>query len=50
MMDRLANPAKIVAFDMAEELKDLMRPLFQQAPRRHHRRSRSLRRYDGRLG
>jgi ketol-acid reductoisomerase len=30
MMDRLANPAKIVAFDMAEELKDLMRPLFRK--------------------
>lgn len=29
MMDRLSNPAKIKAFDMAEELKDIMRPLFQ---------------------
>jgi len=28
MMDRLSNPAKIKAFDMAEELKDIMRPLF----------------------
>ncbi len=30
MMDRLSNPAKIVAFEMAEELKDLLRPLFQK--------------------
>lgn len=30
MMDRLSNPAKILAFDMAEELKELMRPLFQK--------------------
>src|SRR5690554_7401096 len=30
MMDRLSNPAKIVAFDMAEDLKDLMRPLFRK--------------------
>jgi ketol-acid reductoisomerase len=30
MMDRLSNPAKIVAFDMAEELKVLMRPLFRK--------------------
>lgn len=30
MMDRLANPAKIRAFDLAEELKDLMRPLYEK--------------------
>ncbi len=30
MMDRLSNPAKIVAFDLAEELKDIMRPLFEK--------------------
>ncbi|MEO9513675.1 MAG: ketol-acid reductoisomerase [Flavobacteriaceae bacterium] len=30
MMDRLSNPAKIKAFDLAEELKDIMRPLFQK--------------------
>lgn len=30
MMDRLSNPAKILAFDMAEELKDLLRPLFRK--------------------
>ncbi|MEL7400886.1 MAG: ketol-acid reductoisomerase, partial [Pseudomonadota bacterium] len=30
MMDRLSNPAKLVAFDMAEELKELMRPLFRK--------------------
>ena len=30
MMDRLSNPAKIVAFDMAEDLKELMRPLFRK--------------------
>ncbi len=28
MMDRLSNPAKIKAFELAEELKDIMRPLF----------------------
>lgn len=30
MMDRLSNPAKIKAHDLAEELKDLMTPLFQK--------------------
>lgn len=30
MMDRLSNPAKIEAFRLAEELKDIMRPLFQK--------------------
>jgi ketol-acid reductoisomerase len=30
MMDRLSNPAKIRAFDMAEELKTIMRPLFEK--------------------
>ncbi len=30
MMDRLSNPAKIKAFDLSEELKDIMRPLFQK--------------------
>ena len=30
MMDRLSNPAKIKAFDLAEELKEIMRPLFQK--------------------
>ncbi|RDY61426.1 ketol-acid reductoisomerase [Flagellimonas nanhaiensis] len=30
MMDRLSNPAKIKAFDLAEELKGIMRPLFQK--------------------
>ena len=30
MMDRLSNPAKIKAFDMAEELKKTMRPLFRK--------------------
>ena len=29
MMDRLSNPAKIKAFRLSEELKDIMRPLFQ---------------------
>jgi len=28
MMDRLANPAKLVAYKLAEELKEIMRPLF----------------------
>lgn len=28
MMDRLSNPAKIEAFKLSEELKDIMRPLF----------------------
>ena len=30
MMDRLSNSAKIEAFEMAEELKAIMRPLFQK--------------------
>jgi ketol-acid reductoisomerase len=30
MMDRLNNPAKIKAFDISEELKDIMRPLFRK--------------------
>ncbi len=30
MMDRLSNPAKIEAFKLAEELKEIMRPLFQK--------------------
>jgi ketol-acid reductoisomerase len=30
MMDRLSNPAKIEAFKVSEELKNLMRPLFKK--------------------
>jgi len=30
MMDRLSNPAKIKAFDIAEDLKEIMRPLFEK--------------------
>jgi len=30
MMDRLSNPAKIKAFSLSEELKGIMRPLFQK--------------------
>ncbi len=30
MMDRLSNAAKIKAFELSEELKDIMRPLFQK--------------------
>ncbi|PTS93344.1 ketol-acid reductoisomerase [Pedobacter sp. HMWF019] len=30
MLDRLSNPAKIKAFEISEELKDIMRPLFQK--------------------
>ncbi len=30
MMDRLSNPAKIKAFDLSEELKAILRPLFQK--------------------
>ena len=30
MMDRLSNPAKIKAFDLADELKIIMRPLFEK--------------------
>ena len=30
MMDRLSNPAKIRAFDLAEEMKDILRPLFEK--------------------
>lgn len=30
MMDRLSNPAKLKAFELSEELKEIMRPLFQK--------------------
>lgn len=30
MMDRLSNPAKIIAFDLSEQMKDIMRPLYQK--------------------
>jgi len=30
MMDRLSNPAKIEAFKLAEELKEIMRPLYEK--------------------
>lgn len=30
MMDRLSNPAKVRAFYLAEELKDIMRPLYEK--------------------
>ncbi|WP_207765291.1 ketol-acid reductoisomerase [Solitalea longa] len=30
MMDRLSNPAKVKAFEVSEELKRIMRPLFQK--------------------
>ncbi len=30
MMDRLSNPAKMKAFELSEELKAIMRPLFQK--------------------
>ena len=30
MFDRLSNPAKLKAFEVSEELKDIMRPLFQK--------------------
>jgi ketol-acid reductoisomerase len=30
MMDRLSNPAKIKAFELSEELKDIMRPLYNK--------------------
>lgn len=30
MMDRLSNPAKIKAFELAEELKDIMTPLYHK--------------------
>jgi len=30
MMDRLSNPAKIKAYQLAEELKQIMRPLYQK--------------------
>jgi ketol-acid reductoisomerase len=30
MMDRLPNPAKVKAFEISEELKEIMRPLFQK--------------------
>jgi len=30
MLDRLSNPAKVKAYELAEELKTIMRPLFQK--------------------
>lgn len=30
MMDRLSNPAKVEAYQLAEELKEIMRPLFEK--------------------
>ncbi len=30
MMNRLSNPAKLEAFELAEELKEIMRPLFEK--------------------
>jgi len=30
MMDRLSNPAKIKAFELSEQMKDIMRPLYQK--------------------
>ncbi|NHN25397.1 ketol-acid reductoisomerase [Flavobacterium jejuense] len=30
MMDRLSNPAKVEAFKLAEELKEIMKPLFEK--------------------
>ncbi|MCK5913804.1 MAG: ketol-acid reductoisomerase [Desulfuromusa sp.] len=30
MMDRLSNPAKVIAFELAEQLKEIMGPLFQK--------------------
>lgn len=30
MMDRLSNPAKVKAFEVSEELKNILRPLFQK--------------------
>ncbi|MQP53847.1 ketol-acid reductoisomerase, partial [Flavobacterium sp. LMO9] len=30
MMDRLSNPAKVEAFKLAEELKQIMTPLFNK--------------------
>jgi ketol-acid reductoisomerase len=30
MMDRLSNPAKILAFDLAEHMKGILRPLFEK--------------------
>ena len=30
MMDRLSNPAKIVAYTLADDLKDIMRPLYEK--------------------
>jgi len=30
MMDRLSNPAKVKAFELSEDLKEIMRPLFEK--------------------
>ena len=31
MMDRLSNPAKIKAFELSEQLKEILQPLFRKA-------------------
>jgi ketol-acid reductoisomerase len=30
MMDRLSNPAKLIAYDLAEDLKEILQPLFEK--------------------
>ncbi|PLX94577.1 MAG: ketol-acid reductoisomerase [Desulfuromonas sp.] len=30
MMDRLSNPAKLIAFELAEEIKEILQPLFEK--------------------
>ncbi len=49
MMDRLSNPAKIKAFILAEEMKDILTPALREAHGRHHVR-RFFQDHDGGLG
>ncbi|MBW6086566.1 hypothetical protein KZ779_17175 [Escherichia coli] len=49
MMDRLSNPAKLRAYALSEQLKEIMAPPVPETYGRHHLR-RILFRYDGGLG
>ena len=49
MMDRLDNPSKIKAFELADELKEIMKPLCAKHQDRHQIGA-LLVDHDGRLG
>ena len=50
MMDRLSNPAKLRAFELSEQLKTLMRPLFEKHCMDDIIAGEFSPRHDGRLG